>query len=208
MGRPGAVVEAGPDGPRQIDQPSAATPIEASSTVAKPGWAWLFRRSGFSRAPLGILHPKQYLKTQKEHTQPMLRQLLILLLIALFTITSIACNQASASSPDQEKPAVPGVVEAAAVPVEVENNESLYAVNEALAQVKKMAAKRAEFSAEIERVAPESGAVHADLPKDVVVTDVFGYQDTGGFFSYYHLGRISLFPVSLLFMAFKPQVMM
>lgn len=26
-----------------------------------------------------------------------------------------------------------------------------------------------------------------DMPEDVVVTDVFGYQDTGGFFTYYHL---------------------
>lgn len=117
----------------------------------------------------------------------MLRQLLILLLIALFTVTSIACNQVSASSPDQEKPAVPGVVEAAIAPVEAENNEPVYAVNEALAQVKKKASNRAESSAEIGRAAAESEAVHADLPKDVVVTDVFGYQDTGGFFSYYHL---------------------
>lgn len=88
---------------------------------------------------------------------------------------------------DQEKPAIPPAVEGVAAPAEVENNEPVYAVNEALAQVKKTASNRAESSAEIERAAAESEPVQADLPEDVVVTDVFGYQDTGGFFSYYHL---------------------
>jgi hypothetical protein len=117
----------------------------------------------------------------------MQRQLLFLLVIALFTVTSVACNQAAASARDQERSTIPPAVEAAAAPAEVENNEPVYAVNEALAQVKKTASNRAESSAEIEGAAAESESVRADLPKGVVVTDVFGYQDTGGFFSYYHL---------------------
>lgn len=116
----------------------------------------------------------------------MLRQLLFLLLIALFTVTSIACNQASASSRDEERPAVPVLVDAAA-PVKVEPGEPVYAVVESLAQVKKMTANTPESSIKIEKAAVEDESVRADLPKDVVVTDVFGYQDTGGFFSYYHL---------------------
>lgn len=102
----------------------------------------------------------------------MKRHLFFLLLIALFSITSVACNQASASSSDREKPG------------EVENNQ---AVSEPLAQVKRTSANTVENSAKIENSAAKSEAEPLEKSKDVVVTDVFGYQDTGGFFTYYHL---------------------